>query len=181
MNLDETRASDERRAIGPEHLDDLADRSVRELERLYREAPAPESLEALHGAPVGRMLTVRGPLDRPRVRTRVARLARAGFFPWRGKSFEAFDAETGQGINRVHLLGERFDFGLRFDRSVIDGGPCVLLDYDRPGNPWVIRRIRDELRELRPGLFLGPALFETRRDPVLVLWFAIDHRASNGG
>lgn len=176
MNLDETPNEATRRAIGPEHLDDLADLSAGELERLYRGAPAPASLEALHGAPVGRMLTVRGPFDRPRARTRVAALARAAFFPWRGKSFEAFDAETGRGINRVHLLGERFDFGLSFDRSVIDGGPCVLLDYDRPGNPWLIRRIRDELRELRPGLFLGPALFETRRDPVLVLWFAIDHR-----
>lgn len=178
MNLDErarSRRTDER-AVGPEHLDDLARLSVRELEALYREASAPASLDGLAGAPVGRMLTVRGPLDRARARGRVARLARAAFFPWRGKSFEAFDAEHGEGINRVHLLGERFRFGLSFDRSAIDGAPCVLLDYDRPDNPWLIRQIRDELRELRPGLFLGPALFKRRRDPVLVLWFAIDAR-----
>ena len=172
----EPRPVTRRRAIGPERLDDLARLCVNELDGLYRDAPAPESLEALAGAPVGRMLTVRGPFDRPRSRGRVAALARAAWFPWRGKSFSAFDAETGEGINRVRLLGERFRFGLSFDRSAIDGRPCVLLDYDRPDNPWLIRQIRDELRELRPGLFLGPAMWKTDHDPALVLWFAIDAR-----
>ncbi|MCB9595724.1 MAG: hypothetical protein H6719_23585 [Sandaracinaceae bacterium] len=175
MNLNESTRATDRRPLGPEHLDDLARLSVAELGALYRDAPAPTSLEDLAGAPVGRMLTVRG-IDRPRRRAGVAQLARAGFFPWRGKSFEAFDHERGEGINRTTLLGERFKFGLSFDRSAIDGGPCVLLDYDRSDNPWPIRQIRDELRELRPGLFLGPALWKTKRDPVLVLWFAIDNR-----
>lgn len=175
MRLDPTTPTT-RAPVGPAHLDDLARLSSAELEALYRRAAPPASLDALAGAPVGRMLTVRGPLDREGARARVARLARASFFPWLGKSFEAFDAERGEGINRVQLLGERFRFGLSFDRSVVDGEPCVLLDYDRADNPWLIRQIRDELRELRPGLFLGPALAKTRGEPVLVLWFAIDAR-----
>jgi hypothetical protein len=35
--------------------------------------------------------------------------------------------------------------------------------------------IRDELREIRPGLFLGPAMFDNGNAPArLVLWFACD-------
>ncbi len=155
-------------------LDELARASIGELTRIYREAKAPASLGALHGTPAGRMLTLVGPLGRGPLRGAVARLAAAPYFPWMGKRFEAFDAESGQGINRVRLLGERYRFELRFDRSVLDGERCVLLDYDLPDNPWPIRRIRDELREVRPGLFLGPALLRTRTEPKLVLYFAVE-------
>lgn len=158
-------------------LDELAKASIGELTRIYREARAPSSLAALGGTPKGRMLTVVGPLGRGPARAAVATLARAPFFPWLGKRFEAFDDRTGQGINRVRLLGERYRFELRFDDSVLDGQRCVLLDYDLPDNPFFIRPIRDELREVRPGLFLGPALLKTRSEPKLVLFFAVETRA----
>lgn len=154
-------------------LDDLARSSIGELTRMYREARAPSSLDALAGTPAGRMLTVVGPLGHGPLRSAVAALARAPYFPWIGKRFEAFDDKSGQGINRVRLLGERYRFELRYDRSVLDGERCVLLDYDLPDNPWFIRRIRDELREVRPGLFLGPALVRTRTEPKLALYFAV--------
>jgi len=177
MNVEENKPVPvEPEAIGPEHLDDLARLSVRELEGLYRRAAPPQSLKALAGAPVGRMLTVRGALDQPEARARVAAIAKAPWFPWSGKSFSAFNDTEGEGINRVKLLGDQFRFGLRFDVSAIDGGPCVFLEYDQPENPWAIRQIRDELRELRPGLFLGPAMWKSKPDPTLVLWFAIDAR-----
>jgi len=162
--------------VGPERVDDLARLSVDALERLYRAAGVPQTLEALSGAPVGRMLTVRGVLDRPGPRARLAEIARAPWFPWNGKSFSAFDADHGEGINRVKLLGDQFPFGLVWGASAIDGRPCVVLDYDKPENPWVIRQIHDELRELRDGLFLGPAMWKTENAPALVLWFAIDAR-----
>ena len=162
--------------VGPSTMDELARLSVIELGDLYRRASAPESLEALVGAPRGRMLTATGILDRPRLRKRVARLARSSWFPWRGKSLEAVDPERGSGVNRVRWLGDTYRFDLRLDDSAIDGERCAVLDYDRPDNPFFIRAIRDELRELRPGLFLGPALLETRREPRLLLWFSIDAR-----
>lgn len=34
-----------------------------------------------------------------------------------------------------------------------DGRPCIVLDYSRTS--WVARWIRDEIREIAPGLFLG--------------------------
>lgn len=168
----ELGATRERSALD---LDDLARCSVGELTRMYREAKAPASLDALSGTPsASRMLTLIGPLGGRAARPVVAALAKAPYFPWIGKRFEAFDAERGQGINRTRLLGERYRFDLRFDRSALDGERCVLLDYDVPDNPWFIRRIRDELREVRPGLFLGPALMRTRTEPKLVLYFAVE-------
>jgi hypothetical protein len=157
-------------------MDDLARAGIGELTRMYREALAPSSLDALHGTPRGRMLAVTGPLGRGPARRAVAALARAPFFPWIGKRFEAHDDRSGQGINRVRLLGERYRFDLRFDQSVLDGERCVLLDYDVPDNPFFIRPIRDELREVSPGLFLGPALLRTRTEPRLVLFFAVEAR-----
>lgn len=167
------RSSDTPRTA-PLTLDALARSSVGELTRIYREAEAPSSLSALAGPLRGRMLTLAGPLGRGTKRRAVAGLARAWFFPWRGKTFEAFDERAGQGINRVHLLGERYRFELGFGESALDGRRCVVLDYDVADNPWPIRQIRDELRELSPGLFLGPALVTTRTEPKLVLFFAVD-------
>ena len=52
-----------------------------------------------------------------------------------------------------------------------------MLDYEQPGNPWFIRQIHDELREVAPGLFVGPAMWKrSEADPVNVLWFALDAR-----
>ena len=52
--------------------------------------------------------------------------------------------------------------------------PCIVLDYDLPDNPGVIRAIHDELREIEPQLFLGPAMLKAKAGPKFVLWFALD-------
>ena len=104
-------------------------------------------------------------------------LAGAGAFPWGGKSF-AGDGDRGAGVNRVHLFGRHqlFPFVTRICPSVVDGAPCVVLDYDLPDNPGVIRSIHDEIREIDRGLYLGPAMWKTRHGPKLVLWFSLDTR-----
>ena len=105
------------------------------------------------------------------------RLAAARFFPWGGKSFQSA-GERGAGANRVHLAGRHqlFPFRTRLQPSVLDRRPCIALDYDLADNPGVIRAIHDEVREIAPGLFLGPAMWKTARGPRLVLWFALDTR-----
>lgn len=145
------------------------------LRLLYEGGRCPP-IEALSGAPQGRMLSV-ARLDEGLPRRVLARLARGGRFPWAGKSFAHEGEARGRGINRIRLLGRRewYPFTTRHDASVLDGQPCLLLDYDHPQNPWFIRRIRDELREVGPGLYLGPALFRLRGEHRLVLFFAIDH------
>jgi len=162
-------------------LDDLAALPCRELAELYAHGTVPESLAALDGDLIGRMLAVRG-LDRGLPFRALSSFARQAGFPWGGKSFRSKDASHGTGINRLHLAkaGRHrvFPFATSFASSVLDARPCVLLDYDDPDNPAAIRAIHDEVRQVAPGLFLGPACVKRGRTPALVLWFALDARAN---
>ncbi|MDC3960580.1 hypothetical protein [Polyangium jinanense] len=158
------------------NLDDLAKLSSAELDRLYRAAPAPMSVERLVGTPKGRMLAVRGTDGTP-LFSALKFLASRRRFPWDGKSFGALDRSEGTGINRVKLLPFRFDwfpFRTRIEPSAVDDRPCVYLDYEQPGNPFFIARIRDEIREVAPDVWLGPAMVKTKKGAVHVLWFAVD-------
>jgi len=163
---------------GPRTLDELAALDVAALDALYRRGTVPASLRALDGSPTCRMLAVRG-LDHGGAAGAIRRFAAAGFFPWAGKSFDANSDGDGKGINRVRLAGTRrwFPFTTRIEPSAIDAQPCILLDYDHAVNPKPIRMIRDELREVAPGLFLGPAMLDTgNAPPRLILFFAVDTR-----
>ena len=178
--ITESKLTAEGAPAEPRTLDDLAALDVEALNRLYERGRA-TPMTALTGTPRCRMLAVRG-LDRGPIATALRRFAAANVFPWAGKAFSATNEREGGGINRIRLGGERrwFPFQTRVDASVIDGKPCVLLDYGVPENPRVIRAIRDELREVAPRLFLGPALLQTGRGtPTLLLYFACDFTAVN--
>ena len=103
-------------------------------------------------------------------------LARKAWFPWRGKSFQALGAAAGVGINRV-LSNRRpqrwFRFTTLVGRSRAGDFDAVQLDYDHADNPAFIRAIRDEIRELRPGLYLGQAYLHVSGADRLVLYFAL--------
>lgn len=158
-------------------LDQLAAMSADELTEIYRSGSVPTSLAVLDGMPTSRALALAGPLGKPPVAGLWAAAADADWFPWAGKSFQHRDAESGWGMNRVRLGVQLnlFYFTTSFDRSAIDGEPCILLDYNHRENPFVIRKIRDELREVSPGLFLGPAMAVLPSRNELVLYFAVDH------
>jgi len=157
-------------------LDDLSRLDTARLGELYARGTTPARLGVLEGHPRGRMLAVRT-LDHGLPGRVLRQLAGAGAFPWGGKSF-AGNGETGTGLNRVHLLGRHqlFPFLTSIRPSAVDGAPCVVLDYDLPDNPRLIRAIHDEIREIEPGLFLGPAMWKAAAGPRLVLWFALDTR-----
>jgi hypothetical protein len=157
-------------------LDALARMDVEALGTLYRKGTTPPDVSGLEGHPRGRMLAVKA-LDRGRIFRALRGFSRASVFPWGGKSFSG-RGQAGTGVNRVHLLGRHqlFPFHTRIQPSVIDGAPCVALDYDLPDNPAAIRAIHDEVREVAPGLFLGPAMAKTASGPSFVLWFALDTR-----
>jgi hypothetical protein len=156
-------------------LDSLAALDVAELGRVYDGGSVPSSLAALDGHPRGRMLAVRG-LDAGTVADLLRSFAGARAFPWGGKSFSSKHGGAGTGINRVHLFGRHqlFPFETRVASSVVDGRGAIFLDYDLPDNPSLIRNIHDEVREVSPGLFLGPAMWKTASRPAFVLWFALD-------
>jgi len=157
-------------------LDQLAEMSIDALTAVYEGGSVPESMSALDGSPTSRMLTIVGPFGRGPAAEAIRRLARSRQFPWAGKSFQSASSDEGAGVNRVRLAGERqwFPFDTRIEPSAMDGAPCIVLDYDKPENPWAIRKIHDELREVSPGLFLGPAMAKTRGAPKLLLFFSCD-------
>jgi hypothetical protein len=104
----------------------------------------------------------------------VRQFAASNVFPWRGKSFQPRDEQHGDGINRV--VSDRFHL-YRFETFV---GPsragnfdAVQLDYDNPDNPFFIRPIKDEIRQLSPGLYLGQAYLQLSGSPRLVLYFGL--------
>lgn len=162
-------------------LDSLAQRSLAELDALYRAGSVPTTIRALDGALVGRMLAVRGvpsALQGP-----LGKWAASEWFVWEGKTFAAFSDAQGVGHNRVFIpgvLGRQnvFPFETSFGSSALDGKPALILDYDLVANPGWIRHVHDEIREVAPGLYLGPAMWKGDKEKVLVLWFALEARFS---
>jgi hypothetical protein len=162
-------------------LDTLAACSLDELDALYRVSTVSSTMQAADGKLVGRMLAVRG-VSGP-IGGALRRWAASSSFVWEGKTFEASSESRGVGHNRVSVpsvLGRQnlFPFETLFGPSAIDGRPTLILDYDLAVNPSYIRHIHDEIREVAPGLFLGPAMWKGAREKTLVLWFALDSRLS---
>ncbi len=151
--------------------------SFDELKELYRGAKRPSAIPDLNGDAKGAMLAWRSPRRGP-----LAWLLRAfgesSAFPWEGKSFQSQSDDRGEGINRINLLRKMrwFPFGTRFDASFLDGQPTFVLDYARSGNPPFIRQIVDEVREVSPGLYMGPAALNVGGKPRLILFFAVSHQ-----
>jgi hypothetical protein len=148
--------------------------SFAELDQLYRSAPRPVSIANLDGDAVGAMLAWRSPQSGP-IAALLSSFGSSSVFPWEGKTFSSVDGERGTGINRISLLGKRrwFPFATRFDASFFDGKPTFVLDYSGPGNPPFIRQIVDEVREVAPRLFMGPAALKIGGRPRPVLFFAV--------
>ncbi len=152
-------------------LDELMRLDAPALEALYGSARVPR-LGDLQGALRGRMLAVLGLPEA--LAAPVRAFAGSRLFPWRGKSFAPRDAEHGEGVNRV--ISDRmqlFRFATAIGPSRAGAFDALQLDYDQPSNPFFIRAIKDEIRELRPGLWLGQAWAVVRGTPRLVLYFGL--------
>jgi hypothetical protein len=159
----------------PLTLETLVAMTPEALHETYRAGGIPDSMKALDGCHDGRMLALPGAAGHGAIADGLRRLAAWERFPWRGKSFRAADDERGGGSDRVHLLRtthDLFPFETRIEDSIVDGRPCILLDYDLVESPMPLRHLRDELREVAPGLFLGVAFVHLRR-PTLAVYFAI--------
>ncbi len=152
-------------------LDALLRLDVPALEALYAKARVP-MLESVEGDLRGRMLAttvLRGVTARL-----VRRWASSDGFPWRGKSFRPHGRDAGEGINRVFTDRLRlYRFETSVGRSRAGDFDAVQLDYDLPDNPFFIRPIKDEIRELGPGLYLGQAYLALPSSTPLVLYFGL--------
>lgn len=171
------RTTHDAAASTPGTLDALHRMTFDDLASLYGQAAAPASISALDGEPRGRMLALRSTGHGP-VASAIRGFAASRVFPWQGKNFRSLDAQRGEGVNRIHILGmyrpKWFRFETSFEPSLADDRPCLRLNYNLPENPPGIRQITDELREVAPGLYMGPMhVVVGSLQPVTGLYFAV--------
>lgn len=135
-------------------------KSRQELDEIYRNAgpgAMPEGdtrgTAILAGSPVARMVA-----------------ALAGLLAWQGKVFDRFAPECQAGV----LVNKITPFSLTFivakvyrGDSWMDGKPTIVIDYSKTS--FFARLIRDEIREVEPGVYLGKVWWRKRR----VLDFAL--------
>ena len=152
----------------------LRSMSFAELDELYRAGRRPDSIANLDGDAIGAMLAWRTPARGP-IAWWLRTWGGSSLFPWEGKTFKSHNNEEGKGINRVKFFGRRrwFPFKTRFEPSFLDGKPSFRLDYSGPANPPFIRSIVDEVREVAPRLWLGPAALLVKGKPRPILFFAV--------
>ncbi|MEY2489520.1 MAG: hypothetical protein QOC70_1462 [Verrucomicrobiota bacterium] len=72
-------------------------------------------------------------------------------FNWKGK---VFDRAKGQLVNMILPLGHHAIVADVYkDKSWLDKKECIVLDYSKTS--LVAKWIRDEIREVAPGIYLG--------------------------
>ena len=127
-----------------------------ELEALYAQAQAGTP-------PVGRLrgyVLVMTGKPCPKLAARTANLA------WKGKVFEPDGCFVNQWLLGFRALGSQAILG----PSAWDDQPALVMEY-APGTP-IFGNIRDEIREVAPGLYLG-RLYERCPCPRFLGFFAL--------
>jgi hypothetical protein len=83
----------------------------------------------------------------------IARLAAAVCYAlaWRGKVVNAPAARLKNILTPFDI--QAIEAAVYKQASWYDGDPCIVLDYSKTS--FVARQIRDEIREIAPGVFLG--------------------------
>lgn len=133
---------------------DLVSMKSEELDQLFHNADGAVAVPS--GSGTGRALLATGTrLARP-----FASFVRAT--AWRGK---VFDEPTQTLLNRIGPGGwHAIKADVRHDGSWLDGQPCIVLDYSQTSRS--ARWIRDEIRQISPGVFLGLVYVRSRRAPL---------------
>ncbi|WP_437630185.1 hypothetical protein [Sorangium sp. So ce854] len=158
------------RSNGAYTADGLLKLGSDELLRLYRGASAPR-LRDISGDTIGKLLMgcgVTPPLDRW-----LSDLLRETN-GWNGKTFRQRDDRRGDGFNRMfEETRHMFPFNTYIGRSRAGDFDALQLDYDVPENPSHIRAVKDEIRELSPGLYLGQAYVRILGRSRLACYFSL--------
>ncbi len=96
--------------------------------------------------------------------------ALAGTYAWQGKVFDLFaaDGQSGLLVNKVTPFSMTFIVAKVYrDTSWLDGKETIVIDYSKTS--FVAKVIRDEIREIEPGVYLGKVWWGKKR----VLDFAL--------
>jgi len=116
--------------------------SGEQLDQIFREHPAGEIPQ---GEGKGTAIIAPG----SDVSDDIARFI--NLFTWKGK---VFDPVKGELRNRILPLGHRAIVARVYkDKSWFDEKECIVLDYSKTS--LVAQWIRDEIREVAPGIYLG--------------------------
>ncbi len=93
------------------------------------------------------------------------------FFAWQGK---VFDLDEGVLRNCISPFGLNAILAKVYkDKSWLDGKECIVLDYSKTS--LTAQWIRDEIRQIAPGIYLGKVYWDDTR----LIDFALDFNAPN--
>lgn len=125
-----------------------------ELDRVYREAE-PGSIP--RGDTRGTAIIAGSLLAK-------AYAAFARLFGWQGKVFDMFAADCDKGllVNKITAFSLTFIVAKVYrDASWLDGKDTIVIDYSTTS--FFAKKIRDEIREVEPGIYLGKVWFGKTR------------------
>jgi hypothetical protein len=91
---------------------------------------------------------------------------------WKGKVFERDAKNPNRGVlkNKILLIGHQaIEADVYKEKSWFDGKECIVLDYSK--RSFIAKKIRDEIREIEPGLYLGIVYWGKKRTIGFVLEF----------
>jgi hypothetical protein len=138
-------------------LDELAGMSAAELEAIYRQA---EPGAVPHGFAKGRIVYAEG-TSMAVFKSGTAKLV------WKGKHFRADDMTLVNQWCGVRAIRASICYG----ESWLDGRPAIILDYRSTSRVWT--DVRDEMREVAPGLYVGAMYLRRCPEPRLKLFFVL--------
>lgn len=146
-------------AIPPLCLEQLAAMSWCDLEQLYRQA-SPGTIPA--GYTRGRAIYCPGAALTP-ARSKMSQAM------WHGKHFCAEDSTL---INQW-CFGRAVRACVCYGDSWLDGQPSIVMDY-RGVSHVVWSNVRDEIREVAPGVYLGLMYYCKKGEPRMKIFFALE-------
>lgn len=124
--------------------------SQAELDALFTASPA-GNIPAGEG--VGTAIIATGTVFSPAIAEAI------NLFAWQGK---IFDPKTGTLRNKILPLGFSAVIAKVYKgTSWLDGKECIVLDYSETS--LVAHYIRDEIREIEPGFYLGKVYWSNSR------------------
>jgi hypothetical protein len=148
-------------------LDTWIGMSRAELDEIYKKAK-PGAIP--QGSTRGTAIIGKGPM--PKLFSKAARA-----LAWQGKVFDVFspDYNCGVVVNKILPIGLNLIVAKTYrGQSWMDGKDTIIIDYS--DTSLFARQIRDEIREVEPGLYLGKVWWGKTR----VLDFALEtHDKSN--
>ncbi len=148
-----------------ESVEKWLDKSRDELDEIYKQA---EPGQIPDGDTRGTAIVAGSTLAK--LYARFARL-----FAWQGKVFDLFPPDKASGI----LINKITPFSLTFvvakvykDKSWMDDKETIVIDYSETS--FFFKKVRDEIREAEPGVYLGKVWWGRTR----ILDFALTYKSS---